>query len=477
MKYAGFLGGTARSQSVIANPERTVNLYVEPIPTEGPASKAALYPTPGLMPFLTVTDLGGRAGLKVNDRAFAVVGGALWELFANATSTKRGTVAQDSNLAQIVYNGQTGNQLLIASGTNAYCYDLTTNTLTQVATLNGEAFQIGMLDGYFLAFNPTLSKVRISNLSDGLTWNVLQFAIRTAQPDKWQGMIVNAPDIWLFGADTSDVWYDAGASPFPLAPRQGLSIPFGIVAPFSLAVTSGSIFWLTQNKDGVGMVVQTKGYSPQRISTAALETAIAGYQRTAIITDAEALVYQKAGHTFYSLRFPRANATWVFDVTTGIWAERGTWNSVQGEYDAWAPRVCLQAFGQHLVGDATGTISTMDETFGSENGRAIRRLRRGPILVNELKRIPIHRFEVLLEQGLGLQTGQGSDPQIMFRGSPDGKTWSNERQMGAGAAGKYQKRAFVLNLGSPRLWVPEISMTDPIPWRISEAYLNNVSAA
>src|SRR2546430_2561350 len=141
MKYQGFLGGSAPSTSPIATSERTVNFYVESIGTRGPQSKVALYPTPGQQAWITaansggvLTDVGGRGGIWTGARAFVAIGGGLYEVFADATITKRGSVAQDANVAQLAYNGPTGDELLIASGGNAYCYVLTTNVLTQVLT-------------------------------------------------------------------------------------------------------------------------------------------------------------------------------------------------------------------------------------------------------------------------------------------------------------------------------------------------------
>jgi len=475
-RYPGFISGSAISQSLIADGETTVNWYVEQVTGEGARSKTALYPTPGFQSFILagqITDLGTRAGLSINGRTFVVVGTGFYELFGTHLATKRGTVVQDNNLAQIVSNG-VGNQLLIGSGRNAYCFELATNTLTQVLT--NEVTQIGMIDGFFVAFDATTSKVRISDLNDGLSWDPTQFAQRSAQPDPWRAMIISSPDIFLIGEQTGDVWYDAGTTPFPLSPRPGLTLSYGIVAPFSLAMTGGVGFWLTQNKDGAGIVVQAQGYAPQKISTPELDTAIARYQRDAIITDAEALVYQDQGHTFYVLRFPAANATWAYDLTTSSWAERGKWNAALNRYDVWWPRVHLYAFGVHLVGDAaTSTIAAMDVTYPSEaDGSAIRRLRRGSVLVNEQQRIPLRRFELLLETGLGLQSGQGSNPLVMFRGSADGgKTWGTQRQATAGMVGQYHTRVFWTRLGSPRLFVPEVSVSDPVPWRVIDAWVNN----
>jgi hypothetical protein len=61
---------------------------------------------------------------------------------------------------------------------------------------------------------------------------------------------------------------------------------------------------------------------------------------------------------------------------------------------------------------------------------------------------------------------------INLRWSNDGgHTWSNEYSAGAGKAGEYTKRVMFRRLGRARDRVYEISMSDPIPWRITDAYL------
>jgi hypothetical protein len=471
-----FIYGSNPSQSVIADSERTMNLYVEGVDSPNAASRAVLYPTPGFVPQMTVaSDRGARALFDLAGRTFGVIGTNYLELYPfQQTALSRGTVAQDPQLAQIVSNGA-GGQQLVASAGNAYLHTLSSNAFTQVLT--AEVTQIGMLDTFFIAFNAATSQIRISASNDGASWDPTQFAARSQQPDPWRAMIVNAPDVWLLGEHTSDVWYNAGASPFPLAPRAGLSIPYGVGAPWSVASSGGAVIWLAKNRDGAGLVVMATGYSPVPISTPEVNTTIARYARTAKISDAEAFVYQEAGHIFYVLRFPSAGATWVYDLTTKLWAERGQWQPGTGHYGVWAPRVhCYTSPGLHLTGaDGTGVLAAMDVTYGSEvDGTAIRRLRRGPILVNEQRRVRLGRFELLLEVGLGVPTGQGTTPMVLCRTSADGgQTWGNERQASAGPMGAYRQRVFWTRLGSPRQWVPEVTMSDPIPWRIIDAYVNN----
>jgi hypothetical protein len=65
-------------------------------------------------------------------------------------------------------------------------------------------------------------------------------------------------------------------------------------------------------------------------------------------------------------------------------------------------------------------------------------------------------------------------PEVMLRFSSDGgHTWSNIYTRGAGFAGQFRKVVEWRRLGRARSSrVYEVSVTDPIPWRIVDAYLD-----
>lgn len=471
MEYRGFVGPSAKNLSAQANCERLVNLYIEN--RQSASARSGLYVTPGFSPYITVaggiTDVGGRALFQMNGRALGVIGAGVYGLANTQTATRYGAVAQDSNPAQITMNGVGGNQALIGSGGNAYSLNLATNVLS-AALIPGEATQIGMLDGYGLALNQTTGKLRLSNLNDFTTWDPTQFALRSAAPDSWQGLLVNTPDIWLIGEQSGDVWYDAGTFPFPLAPRFGASFKYGIAAPFSIAAAGDSVLWLSKNDAGAGIVVRARGYVPQRVSSNALETAIAGYARTFGIVDAEGMATQFDGHVIYVLRFPTANATWGLDVDQGTWFELGKWNANQNRFDVWAPRVTCYAFGKHLVAESmTGTISEMDGSYLTESdGGPKRWLRVPPALISDGDRLFVDQIQLNVETGLGAVSGQGQNPKVMMRASLNyGKTWGVERTASVGRQGMYDQQVQFNGCGSSvNSWVPEFSGSDPIPWRI-----------
>lgn len=475
MRYPGFCGPSNPSQSVLADGERTVNWLYERVEAPSAPTGDALYPTPGFQPYLTVTDVGTRGGISVGGRAFVVIGAGVYEVFADQTAIRRGTVAQDSNPATVSSNGTTGGHLFLTSGGHGYCYVLATNTLTQVLT--DDATMGGMINSRFLAFDGRTGIVRMSGLNDGLTWDPTLVFARSQAPDPWQAMIVRPPEIWLIGEQTGEVWYDSGAFPQPFAPISGALFPYGTPAPFSVVDAGDVITWVHKGRGGQGRIVAARGYSPSVISNYAVDTAIAGYARTSptSLANAEAFTYEDQGHTFAVFAFPDGPGTWAVDVQTGSWDERGAWNPTSGSYDVWAPRVHLYAFNKHLIGTrTTSTVSEMDVTFGSEpDGGVIRRLRIPPPLwASSRQRLVVSRLQLLAEPGLGLATGQGSDPMVMMRSSRDGKRWSSERMASAGKLGDYRRRIVWMRCGSSDgLWVPEITCTDPIPWRLSGADL------
>jgi hypothetical protein len=76
--------------------------------------------------------------------------------------------------------------------------------------------------------------------------------------------------------------------------------------------------------------------------------------------------------------------------------------------------------------------------------------------------VTIHRVELICQAGNGLSTGQGSDPQVMFRISRDGgQTYGQELTMATGKIGEYQRRCFLNILGRSRNTVFELSSSDP----------------
>lgn len=462
------------SQSILADAEETINWVPEPADVPNAATPLALYPTPGLSSFASLPTTPCRGMLSQNGRLFVVAGDTSYEVLSDGSYNTLGSMVLDSNPVTISTNGPAGHQVFITSGYRGYIYDLISGTFSFVTgSLPGVSFG-GFLDGYFLGLDVPNSTLYISALEDGTSWSSSDAAQRNTSGDKWVSMIVSHREAWLFGGQRTDVWRNVGDPNFPFAPIDGAFIEQGILAPFSAVIIDNAPMWLGQNENGSGVVWRANGYTPQRVSTFAMEYYI---QSMTTVTDAVGMVYQDGGHSYYGLNFPTENvASPYYDAATGLWHKRGYWNSPLQQYQAWRPQYHAYCFGKHLVGDRlTGNLYDMSIAYASDVGEdEIRRLRRGPHYVKDLDFAFYKWLQVYLEPGLGLQSGQGSDPQVMLRWSDDGgKTWGNIHTMSAGAIGQYRTRVQQNRLGYARDRVFEIYVSDPIVnWRVISAYLD-----
>lgn len=474
VEIPGFVGPSNVAQSLIVDCERTVNMYFEASMSPASSTRYALYPIPGVQTLGTNISTGkGRAHLSMDGREFAVIGTVFLEIDQYGVQTSRGTVADDGEPATISSNGDGGLQLFITAGGNGYSYNLTTNVLAAVAALAGVATMGASMDGFGLCLDSATSTVYISDLNDFTTWDPTQFIERSQAPDPWVSMAVSNKYLYLFGSQTSEPWYNAGTSPIPFQPTATLW-NYGTAAPWSPVVNGANVAWIGSSAAGDNMVLKASGLTPEVVSTFATEYA---FDNMPQVDDAIGDAFDYLGHTFFSFAFPFANQTWVYDESTNMWSEKGSWDTGTGEYNVWRPMFHAFAFGQHRFLDLEGAsvyVMSADYSTDIDGTSGIRWLRRAPAMFSENQRLFFSTFELHIETGLGLTSGQGVNPQVMMRVSNDGgKTFGNERWRSAGALGEYGKRVRWTRCGSGRKRVFEISGSDPIPFRILGAFLGS----
>lgn len=471
-KLEGFIGPTYTLTSVNVATERCLNLYPESL--EVPWEKARLWyaPTPGLVQTYNLPTSPLRGMFAQDGRAWAVAGDTLYELFSNGAFVVIGKVALDGHPVSMADNGYGGHQLIVISGGAGYVLDLISGAFTQITATSfpTSPILVVFIDGYFVVLDSTANTMHLSALFDGLTYSGLDVAQRNTSSDNLISMVTDHREIWLIGSKTAEAWYDTGAADFPFAPIPGSYTPQGAAAAYSLQPFDNTVVWVSANTDGAGMVLKQPGPNPQRISTHALEQAMASFPS---FSDAESFTYQQGGHTFYVLYFPTANATWVYDASTSMWHERSWYNAATNMQDAHRARTHMFAFGMHLVGDRqTGQIYQWTDKAYDDVGIAIHRIRQSPHICDNKDWIFHKCFELDMEYGLGVQAGQGVNPRVALSWSNDGgHTWSNEYWENVGVQGAYHLRAQWRRLGRARDRVYRVRMTDPIPWRLIEAYL------
>lgn len=465
------LGQAYVARSVNAADNRMVNLYPEPLPTPEGKTSGFLNRAPGLRKLATVGTGPIRGLWAYGDYGYAVSGNRLYQIDSTWNVLPIGPIAGTGQVSMV----DNGTQLFIATNPKGYIYDAASQQLAEITDIDFPgAVTVGYLDGYFIFQEPNSQRFWTSELLDGTQIDPLSFASAEGMPDDLISLFVDHREVWLFGTQSVEVWYNAGTSPFPLARIQGAVNEIGCAATFSVAKMDNSLFWLGADARGHGIVFRANGYTGQRISTHAVEYAIQSYD---VISDAIAFTYQQDGHSFYVLTFPSAQATWVYDAATNAWHERAGF--ANGEFIRHRANCQMFYSEEVVVGDfENGNIYAYDlDQFsdGDFTQKWLRSWRALPTNQNNLKRTAQHSLQIDMQTGVGLNTGQGSDPQVILRWSDDGgHTWSNEHWMSVGKIGAYGTRAIRRRLGMTlklRDRVYEASGTDPVKIAITGAEL------
>src|SRR5690606_4601339 len=163
------------------------------------------------------------------------------------------------------------------------------------------------------------------------------------------------------------------------------------------------------------------------------------------------------------LSFPTPSKTWVYNITTGLWHEECWTDKDSNQY---MMRGIVQdfAFGKVLIGDwRTNSVFEVDPDAHTDDGDLIHRERSSPHIRANMDRSFYTSFQLDVENGVGLVSGQGEDPQIMLQISNDGgRSWGSEKWRSAGKLGEYKKRVIWNRLGTSRNRIFRIKCTDPV---------------
>lgn len=470
-RYPGFVGPSYTLANKIAAYDQTFNWFPSKVESGTGAADYILDPAPGFREYCELGDTPTRGFFSLNGASFGVGGENLYllptTLGGSPVLRASGLSNVNNQLVTMAGNGDAGFQIMIQSDSKLYCFDVRTDTLTVIPDIEPSA--VAFQDGFFLALDSTTSSLYLSAPEDGTSWDPLDVTQRNDSPDKWVAMLARPKEIWLFGSQTTSVYYNDGNSGFPFVPNPSVAIPKGTPSPASVALIEGSApIWLADDLS----VRMANGYTPVRVSTHAVEYAISQYET---VTDADGFVYSDQGHEFYVLNFPTAQATWVYDKTSGLWHQRGRWNGLT--FDVSPVWGYTFGYNTHLVGDRTSGVvyeMTQDVSTDTDGVSGLRRVRRAPHLTQELKRTTYYNFQLHMEVGLGLTSGQGSDPLVMLRWSNDGgQSFGNLYTERAGGVGQFTRRVIWSgSQGQGRDRVFEVSVSDPIPWRLVDAFLD-----
>ena len=403
------------------------------------------------------------AGTRITSNISGSGSGSTW----NTTQTTATAATAISGQSYTVSASQTVASTAMNTSTGQTMYGLNWSVLPSTDGAFSSATSVDIVDNYFVYNRPDTQQFGASAALSPIS-SSLSFASKDGAPDDLVSLIVDHREVYLLGEVSSEVWIDAGTSPFPFQRIPGTSTQHGIAAKFSLARLGNSFAYLSRNIRGQAQIVQMNGYVPTRISTHAVENSLTNQT----VSDAIAWTYQLEGHEVYVISFPSINLTWCYDVASGMW-HKWLYTNNLGQYERARGNCCVQFQGLVMVGDySNGKIYKLDLNNYTDDGQLVRRLRRAPHLVADFQREYFDELQIQFQPGVGNSTGDGVNPQAMLRWSDDGgSTWSTEHWTSIGLMGKYKNRAIWRRLGTARDRVFEVSIVDPVKTVIISANL------
>jgi len=465
------LGGSGEDRSSDVSQQLTQNLYVHK--TQTGKSKTVLYSTPAITLF-TEVGLGPiRGAIEYNDIYFVVSNNELYEVNSVGTGVLRGTLNSSLGHVSMAHNGpDNGQQIAIADGTDFYIWDSSASDF-KIITDSGDPdydadcptpTQVLFFDGLFVVNNPAVTGTfNVSGSYDGTAWDATEFATAERDPDSLKALTVSNRKLILAGRDTAEIWFNSGALDFPYEPMQSGFSEWGIAAPFSLVEVSGITFWLSNNKEGNGMIIMMTGGNPQVISTPEIATEIS---KISDISDCYSYSYQYQQHAFVVFTFVSGKKTLVYDILTQEWH---TWKTESTGYHRSTGHTFV--FNKHLVGDPiNGNIYKLDWDSNTDNGESIKRIRRSQNIHGDDRPIKHHGVWIDIQEGVGDATTP--NPQILLRWRDDNGSWSNYHARSMGKIGEKNKKCIWRALGRSSDRVYEISVTDPVSLVIVDGYAN-----
>lgn len=406
-----------KTRSPFVSSQSLVNCFFETMQPAG----AAVYGAFGLTEF---ADCGAgpiRGETQFNETLYAVSGDMLYSVTESGDETAIGPIAGYDP----VDFSDNGNQLTIVSDSTSYVYTESTGVLTPI---NDTDFRRASSTAFLkqtTIFTVYDSNVFITSaLSDSTDYDALDVATAEAKPDKLVRGMTSGNEWFAMGKRSIEGYYFSGKpNGVPLSPSNTY-INYGLAGRDAACESDNTIVWLSHVLDFRTLRDQT----PLAISDPAIAAMVQGWTNPETVRMFNIVL---GGHEWMVARHD--DGCILRDATTGLWSMRQS----QG-MNTWRVASNVWCYNQNIMGDATnGKLWKLDPSAYSEGSDALIRSIVSHTLGPGGVPFTLDKVEIEVETGVGLATGQGSDPKIWMQLSRDGgRTFGARLERSLGLMGK-----------------------------------------
>jgi len=271
--------------------------------------------------------------------------------------------------------------------------------------VNGTTFTISTTDGgTAITFSSTGSgSIFVTNSGQ------LQQGAITTHPGTIVACRTLHRRLFLFSQNFTEVWENQGiGTNLPFRRNNSLLMEYGTPAIGSISTGFDLMMFLSQDRDGLGSVMQVRGTESVPASNRALDFQLAQYASLDQVSDCRAFLIKENGLIFYRMNFTLANHTFVYNVSQS----RPSLDAESDPFKYWHEEEVLNGDrhpaqthayfnGINYVGDYLNPILySVDAGVYTNDGEAIRRMRITRAIVPPgYQRIRVDRLQIDLLQG------------------------------------------------------------------------------
>ena len=390
---------------------------------------------------------GADRGMHVfKNELYKVSSSTLEKIGAGGVRTTVGTIAGTS---PCVF-ADDGNEMRIASGGLDYISNgSTVAAITDPDLVEGNS--VAYLNQQIIN-DSTGGQFQVSDVGNPDSVDALNVATAESAPDDTIRVYAFNERLYLFGERTIETWYNSGVGNPPFDRVQGGTMNIGLAAVYSVAATADAVYFLGSDRS----VYRFTSHQPQTITTPAIANA---FENFTTVSDARGYVVNIEGQSFYVLNFPTEGKTFAFNEDGNAWFQLST-GANQSNYIGTSYAEC---YGKRFIASGGDVLQLDLDTYTDDSQTVIRERVTAPIVSPTGERFVMSRFQVIMETGVGLATGQGSNPKMMFQASYDGgKSWTNEDWVEIGRAGEGRVKVEWFNMASCYEAVIRIRVSDPV---------------
>jgi hypothetical protein len=421
----------------VVTSETLINLFAVKAP-EGARAPFYLNRTPGMTAWSRPSsDICRGLFACTSTLALGVYGGTLFKFNAEGGPTSIGSITgtDDVRFAQ-----NNANEVVIATGTTAYQYDIDTNTLSVVSDgdLPSNPVDVISLNGYVLYIFAD-RRVFYTPVNDANNIDALDFFTVPGKGDLVAGAVLG-PQIIFWGQNEFTIYNhvaDDADEPFQLV--RGAGKPFGCLNKFANFNVGGLQCFVDQygSPRTIG-----QGYAPQGIGNEGVQSDILA------MTDKDELRlfgYVTGDRGFLVVR--SSEFTWVYDFKEQRWHNRESYQRV-----TWQAKHYMRFADYDLVApDMSGDLFRLDDSSYSEDGAHIVWQFDIPPVTNFPDGGTVHGLHFDVEVGTALGASAAAEDQepkfTVYTSKDAGKTFGTGRQLSLGTRGVWRKRLTLLRCG------------------------------